>query len=94
MKLTKRQRKIILISALLFFLVLTTAASIVLITSKSQKPSSPVPSKNNLPSDKLTKTKTEIITSLEKKLSAENVKIEKLLQELKDKNYLNAGESN
>ena len=97
MKLTHRQKKILLASALLFFLALTVVVSTVLITNKNQKKvSSHTPRKNNLPNDKsnLTKTKTEIITSLEQKLSSDNIKKDDLLKELKDKNYLDAGETN
>jgi flagellar basal body-associated protein FliL len=93
MKLTKKQKRIILISALSFILVLVVMIPTILILNNNQKTSSPTPQKNNLPKD-ITHTKTETITHLEQKLSADNIKVENLLQELKDKNYLKAGENN
>jgi len=97
MKLTKRQKKILLVSVLLFFLAITVMMSTVLIVNKNkEKLSLQTPRKNNLPNDEssLTRTKTKIITSLEQKLSSDNIKEGDLLKKLKENNYLNAGETN
>ena len=94
MKLTKRQKKIILISVISFFLALTVIAIAVLLVNKDkEKSSSSVPHKNPPPAD-LEKIKTETVTLLEQKLSADNIKVENLLQELKNEHALNAGENN
>ena len=94
MKLTKRQKRIVLVSVLLFFFALTVIISTSLIINKNkEKSSSSVPHKN-LPYANLAKTKTETITLLEQKLSSDNIRSEDLLKELKDNNYLVAGETN
>ena len=86
MKLTKRQKRIILILVLSFFLALTVVTITVLLVNKDnkdkEKSSSSVPSKNLPPAD-LAKVKTETITLLEQKLSANNVKSVDLLVKLK-----------
>jgi len=97
MKLTERQKKILLISAFFFFLTLAVITSTFLLVNKNQKNTSPqIPGKNDFPSDKLglAKTKTETIAFLRQKLSANNIKNDGLLKELKDNNYLTAGKTN
>src|SRR4051794_21759509 len=98
MKLTKRQKRIVLVSVLFFFLAVVVITSTVFVVNKNRKEkvSSQTPKKNNLPNDKsnLTKTRTETITFLEEKLSADNIRNEALLQELKNEHALNAGETN
>src|SRR5207249_818593 len=95
MKLTPRQKKIFLTSALLFFLTLAVIISAVLVVNgNKEKTLSPVPRKNNSPSDNsgLTKTKTETVAWLGQTLSSNHVKKDDLLKKLKDEHYLNAGE--
>jgi hypothetical protein len=93
MKLTSRQRKIFLVSALLFILALTVLISAVLIVSRNKKKISPQISEKTDNSE-LVKTKTEIINSLEQKLSSDNIKKDDLLKGLKERHYLDAGETN
>ncbi|MCE8167788.1 MAG: hypothetical protein I3273_07770 [Candidatus Moeniiplasma glomeromycotorum] len=96
MKLTKRQKKIFLISTILFFLALAIVISSVLIANRNKgENNSPAPSKNIPPQDNsnLAKVKTEMVNFLEKKINSDNIKKDDLLKELKDKNYLNAGET-
>src|SRR4051794_22347985 len=96
MKLTKRQKRIILISTLLLFLVLIVATSVLIANKNKTKVSSKTPAKKNLPNDKpnLTKNKSETITFLEQKLSSNSIKNEALLRELKNEQALKAGETN
>ncbi|CAJ0769206.1 17858_t:CDS:1, partial [Entrophospora sp. SA101] len=68
--------------------MLTTA---LLLANKNSTPTS-----RSTPSDSpnLTNTKTEVITTIERKLSADNIKNDDLLQQLKSEHSLTAGENN
>ena len=91
MKLTERQKKFLLFSSLFVFITMTVLATIFLLTNKN-----PAPTSRSTPSNSpsLTNVKTEVITDIERKLSADNIKNENLLQQLKSDHALTAGENN
>ncbi|CAG8712134.1 8194_t:CDS:1, partial [Cetraspora pellucida] len=93
MKLARRQKKILLVSIISFFLVFVAIVSAVLLANKNQKKSSArIPEKNDSPSNNsnLLQTKAQKINFFKLALSADSIREEDLLTELKNSNYLTA----
>ena len=98
MKLTKRQKTILLISGGVFLLAIfiTTA---VIINARQKEVSLPaVPPRRDFPNPNdnpsLTQAKGEAVTFLEQKLLLDNISETNLIQKLKTKNYLETDQNN
>jgi hypothetical protein len=90
MKLSFRQRKIILTFIISFVFSVTIISVPIFLFSKSRQ-NSPSFEDNN---SNLTKFKNEIVKEIEQKLNSSNIKESDLLQKLKDNQYLATGENN
>ena len=99
MKLTKRQKTILLISGGIFLLaIFITTAVIINAVQKPTPPPVSVPPRRDFPNPNdnpsLTQAKGEAVTFLEQKLLLDNIGETNLIQKLKTKNYLETDQNN